>query len=322
MAVLGLANPGDADWARLRGLQYSNLARVTKARILAQAVAGLGVCWLYLGNVHFALLLGWLGLLGSTLYHGAKVDKTLSDADRRRMSRDEVDRQSRSSIANALAWVVPTAAFAPFGAPDTHLELWAITAMLLTASAVLLPAVPLANLLFAGIAGGGAIVSLLWAGNFEMAIVTIVWLAVIVAGSVENARSFLTARIAEAGVAEKNEVVSLLLREFEEGEADWLWQIDPSRRVRSVSPRFAFALGKSADEIDGKPFIQLIAGPAWDTGQFPSSLHDLAERLKRRESFSNLIVRVHINGELRWWELSGTPKFDDKGGFDGFRGVG
>ncbi len=322
MAVLGLANPGDADWARLRGLQYSNLARVTKARILAQAVAGLGVCWLYLGNVHFALLLGWLGLLGSTLYHGAKVDKTLSDADRRRMSRDEVDRQSRSSIANALAWVVPTAAFAPFGAPDTHLELWAITAMLLTASAVLLPAVPLANLLFAGIAGGGAIVSLLWAGNFEIAIVTIVWLAVIVAGSVENARSFLTARIAEAGVAEKNEVVSLLLREFEEGEADWLWQIDPSRRVRSVSPRFAFALGKSADEIDGKPFIQLIAGPAWDTGQFPSSLHDLAERLKRRESFSNLIVRVHINGELRWWELSGTPKFDDKGGFDGFRGVG
>ena len=46
---------------------------------------------------------------------------------------------------------------------------------------------------------------------------------------------------------------------------------------------------------------------------------DLAERLKRRESFSNLIVRVHINGQLRWWELSGTPKFDDKGGFDGFR---
>ena len=322
MAVLGLASPGDADWARLRGLQYSNLARVTKVRILAHAIAGAGVCWLYLGTIHAALLVCWLALLGGTLFHGAKVDKTLSDADRRRMSRDEVDRQSRSSIANALAWVIPMAGFAPFGSPTAHLELWAITAMLLTASAVLLPAVPLANLLFAGVAGGGAIASLLWAGNYEMTIVTVVWLAVIVAGSIENARSFLTARIAEAGVAEKNEVVSLLLREFEEGEADWLWQVDTSRRVRSVSPRFAFALGKRADEIDGMPFIQLIAGPAWDTGQFPSSLHDLAERLKRRESFSNLIVRVHINGELRWWELSGTPKFDDKGGFDGFRGVG
>ena len=322
MAVLGLASPGEADWTRLRGLQYSNLVRITKMRIFVQAVAGLGVCGLYAGSIHLIAILAWAALLGGTLYHGAMVDKTLSDADRRRMSRDEVDRQSRSSIANALAWIVPMAGFAPFGDITTPLELWAVTAMLLTASAVLLPAVPLANLLFAGIAGGGSIASLLWAGKYEMAIVTVVWLVVIVAGSIENARSFLIARIAEAGMAEKNEVVSLLLREFEEGEADWLWQIDTSRRVRSVSPRFAFALGMSTKQIDGMPFIQLIAGPAWETGQFPSSLHDLAERLKRRESFSNLIVRVHINDELRWWELSGTPKFDDKGGFDGFRGVG
>lgn len=133
---------------------------------------------------------------------------------------------------------------------------------------------------------------------------------------------FLTARIAEAAMAEKSEVVSMLLREFEEGEADWLWQIDPSRRVRSASPRFAFALGMSPEEIEGKPFIQLIAGEAWDTGQFPSSLHDLAERLKRRESFSNLLVRVTINGQHRWWELSGTSKLDENGNFDGFRGVG
>jgi len=66
----------------------------------------------------------------------------------------------------------------------------------------------------------------------------------------------------------------------------------------------------------------LIAGPAWETGQFPSSLHDLAERLKRRESFSNVLVRVQINGEPRWWEISGTPKLDEHGSFDGFRGVG
>jgi diguanylate cyclase (GGDEF)-like protein/PAS domain S-box-containing protein len=91
---------------------------------------------------------------------------------------------------------------------------------------------------------------------------------------------------------------------------------------RSVSPRFAYALGLTREEIDGKPFIQLIAGPAWETGQFPSSLHDLAERLKRRESFSNLLVRVTINGQQRWWELSGTPKLDENGNFDGFRGVG
>ncbi len=322
MAVLGLADPEGGDWARLRGLQYSSLAKVTQVRIFAHAIAALGVVRLCFGSIHIAALLGWVAVLGATLYYGARIDKTLGDADKRRMSRDEVNRQAISSITTALVWVAPIGVFPFFGDGSVRLELWAIAAMLMTASAVLLPAVPLGNLLFAGIVGGSALVSFLFGGAYEMVLLTLVFVAVVALGAVENARSFLTARIAEAGMAERNEVVSLLLREFEEGEADWLWQIDTSRRVRSVSPRFAFALGKQPDEIDGKPFIQLIAGPAWETGQFPSSLHDLAERLKRRENFSNLLVRVTINGQQRWWELSGTPKLDEHGNFDGFRGVG
>ena len=33
-------------------------------------------------------------------------------------------------------------------------------------------------------------------------------------------------------------------------------------------------------------------------------------------------MRVTINNNQRWWELSGTPAFDDSGRFTGFRGVG
>jgi diguanylate cyclase (GGDEF)-like protein/PAS domain S-box-containing protein len=322
MAVLGLADPSDGDWVRLRGLQYSSLARVTQARILAHTIAALGLVRLYYSSIHLGFIFCWLVALGFSLWYGAKIDKTLWDADRRRITRDEVNRQSLSAVGNAMVWVVPIAGFAPYGGPEIRLELWAITAMLMTAAAVLLPAVPLANLIFAAIVGGGALISFLFIGAIEMALVTLVFMVVVALGAIENARSFLSARIAEAGMAEKNEVVSLLLREFEEGEADWLWQIDTSRRVRSVSPRFAFALGLPSEEIDGKSFIQLVAGPAWETGQFPSSLHDLAERLKRRESFSNLLVRVTINNQQRWWELSGTPKLDEHGNFDGFRGVG
>ncbi len=323
MAVLGLNDPGEGDWGRLRGLQYSSLTRVTVARGLVHIIAALAVLRLYYdSSVHIAALVGWLAVLASSLFYGAKIDKALGDADRRRITKEEVNRQTVSSIGNALVWVVPLAAFAPFGTPSTHLELWAVCAMLMTASAMLLPAVPLGNLLFAGIVGGSAMVSFLFGASLEMALLSLVFMVVVGLGAIENARFFLTARIAESAMAEKNEVVSMLLREFEEGEADWLWQIDPSRRVRSVSPRFAFALGLAQDEIEGKPFIQLIAGPAWETGQFPSSLHDLAERLKRRESFSQLLVRVTINGHNRWWELSGTSKLDDNGNFDGFRGVG
>src|SRR3546814_10640152 len=40
------------------------------------------------------------------------------------------------------------------------------------------------------------------------------------------------------------------------------------------------------------------------------------------ESFSNLPLEVEIGGQKRWWELSASPRLDEKGIFLGFRGVG
>jgi diguanylate cyclase (GGDEF)-like protein/PAS domain S-box-containing protein len=322
MAVLGLADPDTGDWARLRGLQYASLSKITVGRTLTNAMAAMATVQICFSVINTILLIGWALMLAGTMWYSAVLDKTLVDADRRRMSRDEVNKQTLAAVANALVWMVPMGAFAAWGSNDLRLKLWTVIGMLMTASAIVLPAVPLATVIFITITGLSAVAGFAWAGMVDMAVISAVFALVAGAGAVEGARNYLIARVAEAGMAEKSEVVSLLLREFEEGEADWLWQIDPARRVRSVSPRFAFALGIDPADIDGKPFVQLIAGPAWETGQFPTSLHDLAERLKRRESFSNLLVRVSIKGQNRWWELSGTPKLDESGTFDGFRGVG
>ncbi|MFW1308694.1 PAS domain-containing protein, partial [Vibrio parahaemolyticus] len=62
--------------------------------------------------------------------------------------------------------------------------------------------------------------------------------------------------------------------------------------------------------------------PAWETGDFSEALRDLAAKLKARETFRGLLVRVHVKGEDRWWEIAATPRFDDSGAFVGFRGVG
>ncbi len=123
-------------------------------------------------------------------------------------------------------------------------------------------------------------------------------------------------------VQEKSETVSLLLREFEDSGADWLWQTDIARCATHVSPRFAYALGEEARVIEGQPLLKLIAGDAWEKGQYHEALHDLGERLKRRESFSNLIVPVTIKAVTRWWELSASPRHAEDGSFLGFRGVG
>ncbi|WP_343061292.1 putative bifunctional diguanylate cyclase/phosphodiesterase [Novosphingobium flavum] len=322
LAVLGLADPPDGDWSRLRGLQYSSLARVTVARLIAHGIAAVATVQIFVGHVMVLALVGWFLALGGALYYGARFDRSLGDADRRRMSREEINAQTISSAIVAVVWTVPILFFTPFGTTVSRLELWTILAMLMTASAVVVPAVPLGTIIFTAIVGGLSVAEFGWFGQWQSAGIATVFMSIVIVGTIESARTFLATRVAEAGMLEKAEVVSLLLREFEEGEADWLWQIDTSRRVRSVSPRFAFALGLDPEDIEGKPFIQLIAGEAWESGHFPSSLHDLAERLKRRESFSNLLVRVTIKGRQRWWELSGTPKLDENGVYEGFRGVG
>ena len=322
LAVLGLADPLEGDWARLRGLQYASLAQVTIARIITHAIAAIVTVQIFLDHVLLAALIGWFIALCGAIYYGARYDRSLGDADRRRMSREEVNTQTISSAIVAVVWAVPMLFFAPLTGAEGRLELWTVLAMLMTASAVVVPAVPLATVLFIAIVGGVSVLDFAWFGMWKMAMVAVVFMIIIVVGTIEGARTYLATRVAEAGMVEKSEVVSLLLREFEEGEADWLWQVDTSRRVRAISPRFAYALGLDPEDIDGKSFIQLIAGSAWESGQFPSSLHDLAERMKRRESFSNLLVRVTIKGKQRWWELSGTPKLDENGVFEGFRGVG
>ena len=160
MAVLGLADPADGDWGRLRGLQYSSLARASQLRILSHLIAAFAVSMVYYNTVNLAALVVWLVALGISLFYGASIDCGLADVDQRRIGRDEVNKQTIGAVGNALVWVAPMAAFAPFGDPLQRLELWAITAMLMTSAAVLLPAVPLANVVFSGIVALSAIASL------------------------------------------------------------------------------------------------------------------------------------------------------------------
>lgn len=320
--VLGLNRPGQGDWSRLRGFQLSSLAERAHYRPLLQAIYAILTVYLYHQEVHFALLGAWAAALGYVLLRGWRIDVALIDTDRRRITRDEFYRHATNSIYAAILWAVPLVGFAPLGTELDQMTLFVCMAMSCVGPALFRTSSPLGSVLFNLVAGSAAILGLVLWGQIELAIVTFGFIGMSVMGTLETARIQLHSRLYQDGMAEKQQVVSLLLREFEENEADWLWQVDTNRRVRAISPRFAFALGREEGDANGKLLIELIAGKQWETGNFAPSLHDLAERLKNRENFSNLMVQVNIKGEQRWWELSGTPIHDEHGGFTGFRGVG
>ncbi len=321
-AVLGFSDRGDVDWARLRGLQYSALAKLAFYRIIMQSLLALFVFQIFARSVGLAGLGIWMVMLAAVHIRGYRIDVSLVDTQRRRITRSELSRQATTPIMSGCLWAGAMVIFPFFGSQADLMAMLMVVALMMAVSVFFYTAAPVGIVGFIAIVGLGAVLHLGLAGYWMVLTAMVLFTVAAILGTVEVGRTYLTARLAEAMVTEKEEVVSLLLREFEENEADWLWEIDPARRLRSVSPRFAFALGRSQADIEGRPLLEMIAGNKRQSGQFPASLHALAEHLKNRENFSNLFVQVSIMGEERWWELSGTPMRDEHGHFTGFRGVG
>ena len=303
-------------------MQYPRLAHGTRLRIAGQSLAAglVALSAFWAGTLWLAA--GWLVALAAAMIFSAQVHSAVADSDRRNLSALEFRKHLLAAALSAAVWCLPLLVFGFIGVANPLLEVWIIISVLVVGSALTVASAPLGTVIFACATSVAAMISFALAGEFSMVPVPAIFAVIVVSGTIQNARTFLEARFAEAGMAEKSEVVSLLLREFEENQADWLWQVDTARRVRMVSPRFSFALGKTPEEVNGKQFLELISGDGWATGQFAPSLHDLAERMKRRESFSSVLVNVTIDREERWWELSGTPMLDDGGQYIGFRGVG
>ena len=321
-AILGLDDRGETDWTRMRGLQYVGLAQLTFYRAYANAIMAMFAMRLFMDNVSFLWLALWVGGLAAVHYRGSKLDRAMVDADRRAITRKEIYQQATTPFLSAAMWAIAILFFAPFGSASDLMALLTVVSTLIVGAVLFYTAAPLGIVGYIAIVGLAAIIHLLTRGMWVPAIAVSLFMLICFFGTIEVARAHLMRRLAENSKAEKEEVVSLLLREFEENEADWLWEVDTTRLMRNVSPRFAFALGGGQGEFEGQPLLEKIAGPKWKKGQLPPSLHDLAERLKNRENFSNLLVQVNIRGEERWWELSGTPMRDEKSRFIGFRGVG
>ena len=226
------------------------------------------------------------------------------------------------SVLMGIAWGSAFVLFAPFAGPSQLLLLWALMTALMAGAAFALSAVPLATSVFLLLIGGSVAYAAFAQGLQLVAGIAIVFSGGFVGACLMAGRDFVIHESAEQVLAEKNEVVSLLLREFDDSGGDWMWQTDPAKCLTHVSPRFAYALGVEVSELESRPLLQILAGETWECGNFAAGLRELAERLKKRESFSDLILPVTIAGENHWWELSASPRYDDRGAFLGFRGVG
>lgn len=320
--LLGLSDPDGVDWGRIRALQFNGNNQHSLLKIVSAVVCGLLIVQLGIGEVNILLLGLWLSGLAALYVYAHLLYRKQSEWQRKTINRSDMRVFYLVSLGGGLLWGAGFLLFAFSSNLMTMISVWATLICLMVGSAMLLSTIPLSSILFISSSSAATIFGWLYVGSPHLALASLAIAVLLISGCLMTGRSFIERRVAEANLSEKSEVVSLLLKEFEDTGADWLWQTDTSRRITHVSPRFAHAIGQPPEQIEGKPFLQLVAGESWESGKFSTALHELADKLKRRDSFSNMLVPVQINGENRWWELSASPKLDDNGVFHGFRGVG
>jgi diguanylate cyclase (GGDEF)-like protein len=138
-----------------------------------------------------------------------------------------------------------------------------------------------------------------------------------------SGRMFMRSLRTELALGQQRQLVGLLLKDFEEGASDWLWEIGAGGSLRYASSRLAVIMGQPLHVIQDRRFVDLlaeVAPPGDDPTHSPhQSLHKaLAEDLP----FRDLTVPVMLGGQRRWWALSAKPLRDAQGALTGWRGVG
>lgn len=319
--VAGIATPDVPNWKRVRVAQLAELARLLPLTFLAFIVSAGTVTWLFARSVPAWQLGGWLGsvvvVMGSAVHMVRRARPTA-------FGEPHIAAMLRGGwrgLALGMLWMLPALLFASGGSLEQQLAICLVCAAMMAVATITTAAVPGILIAYLAPVAVGLSLMLSRTGSPVLTVLPIVYAAMLAAGGIVSGRALIARQWAEYALEEKSEVVRLLLREFEDAGADWLWQVDGAKRLVGVSPRLARAAGRSPADLEGMPLLDLLAG---NLGSSVNSrpLRLLVETMNARESFADLQFEVGIGDETRWWSLSASPRNDGNGDFDGFRGVG
>jgi diguanylate cyclase (GGDEF)-like protein/PAS domain S-box-containing protein len=117
----------------------------------------------------------------------------------------------------------------------------------------------------------------------------------------------------------RDDIISLILNDFEEDSSDWLWETDSNFILKNISERFKKILGLTVPRNPVNLRTLLLANIVAATDE--SDMEILNQRLLNLQPFRKLTVAARIGGGECWWLLSGKPRFDRAGVFLGYHGM-
>ena len=135
---------------------------------------------------------------------------------------------------------------------------------------------------------------------------------------VRYARNLVHRLVSESKIREQKDIISLLLKEFEENSSDWLWELDRNGCFQRVSDRFSAASDVAKEQLVGLGFHDFLRSMSQENEPI---LEELRRDIEERATFSGVALPVAVAGIERHWRLTGKPTFDEFGTYTGYIGT-
>ncbi len=224
------------------------------------------------------------------------------------------------AILFGVSWgLCPTIFFASAD-PGLRVLIIGVTLALAAVGTFALSSVPSAAILYSGIITFLVAVSSTALGatiGITFAAFTII-LGIVLASMILNFhRSQLRKAIDTQELRQQNEIIGLLLNDFEQGTSDWLWECDAKGLLTYASPKLGEIVGKSLPELRNMTLVQ-----ATNASNLQSGWRLLQDKMESRQPVVACELEVVSAGKTTHWSINAKPLFDSEGMFKGYRGVG
>jgi PAS domain S-box-containing protein len=311
--------PSDVDADRIRADNIREVAYFAPMLMAANALSSSAVVQIAWDEIDHGLLLAWLALIwflvARSLYRWIQNAGT----EKKRVSSRVDGRGVFWGGLQGLSWAILPTAFFVGSSPGLQTVIVAVMMFMTCGNAMGLIRLPRAAFAHAGIMLSSLVFALLaegGAGYGFLAALCIGYAAVGYLGIIHYSRAANEYSVAQQNLEHQQELITLLLKDFENGTGDWLWETDPRGYLAHVSESFTRICGIEARLLVGRKLTEL------NFGDDRREWRDLKIQFAGRQQIENFVVPVRIKGEERWWALSAQPRFDDANNFQGYRGVG
>lgn len=324
-----------------RGIPYRYRPRIRAQQIekfrkmLPYSLAGNAVCaiLLFLALIptqDIQTLSFWLASLLLLSVVGLKTNRQIRPerARQRTASKRKLRRPYIEIVMMASAWAAAPIFFLP-SINDHQLAItMTVSAGAMAGCAFLISPIPRAAGLFVAVISAGLFIGLAnrvgSISDWALIALLVSYGAVMFRATYWNFGNYIEAWLHQFKLEEQTDelqqqkdMISVLLRDFEESTSDILWQIDKNGRFFDVSEDLANMFGATREDVSTYT-IEHVFKNGRPVNE--AELNALQASFERKLAFSDRIISHRHLGKDVYWNISAKPVYAN-GHFDGFRGV-